>query len=407
MKPWGRRLWRGAGMLLLLVGSVSLTLAQAGDCPAFVQRAIDTVSERCREIGRNQVCYGNNAIDAQFAASVTFALPGDRAGVRDLQHLTTAPLLPDENIWGVAVLALQANLPDNLPGENATFIVFGDTELTPTNSADVPAGYAAPMQAFNLTTRIGGIDCAEVPESGLLVQAPQDTTVNFMINGVEVSVGSSAMLQVDGEDLTVDTIEGFVQVTSDGATEVAGEGVTVRVPRGRRPLRAAITRSLRVRNAPWRLLPRPVRANPPRPDGQTVHLNRCFYANPRRAANNPVSVQAGEPLVLRFTIPEASLDIARVIQRRASTQLSINDTPTPPYTRIGPWRGEGGEFGDYFGIEFYWLIDSVEAGTLRIELESRSLTGRPIQTGIDGPDEDSEPDVIPAQRKIYCAIQAG
>lgn len=404
MKRWGRWLVRGAGLGLLLLGSVSAALTQAADCPAFVEQAIDKVSTRCGAVGRNQVCYGNDAIDAEFATSVTFALPGDRAGVRDLRHLTTAPLLPETGTWGVAVLALQADLPDNLPGENATFIVFGDTELTP---ADAPAGYSAPMQAFNLTTRIGGIDCAEVPDSGLLVQAPEETTVNFLINGVEVSVGSSALLQVDGADLTVDTIEGFVQVTAAGATEVAGEGVSVRVPRGRRPLRAALTRSLRVRNAPWRLLPRQVRANPPRPDGQTVDLNACFYASARRAASNPVSVRAGEPLVLRFTIPEASLEIARVIQRRASNQLSINGVATPPYTRIGPWRGDAGQFGDYFGIEFYWLIDGVAAGTQRIELESRSLTGRPIHTGVDGPDADSEPDVIPALRRVYCAVQAG
>lgn len=405
MKRLGRGLWRMGGMLLLTLGAAGAALAQA-DCPSFVQQAIDTVGERCGDVGRNQVCYGNRAIDAQFGASVTFALPGDRAGVRDLLHLTTAPLLPDDNTWGVAVLSLQANLPDNLPGENATFIVFGDTELTPAE-ADAPDGYSAPMQTFNLSTRIGSINCEEVPDSGLLVQAPEDTTVNFMINGVEVSVGSSAMLQVDGDDLTVDTIEGFVQVTSDGATEVAGEGVSVRVPRGRRPLRAAITRSLRVRNAPWRLLPRQVRANPPRPDGQTVNLNQCFFANAQRAARNPVTVKAGEPLVLRFAVPEASLEIARVIQRRASTQLSINGVPTLPYTRIGPWRGEQTEYGDHFGIEFYWLVEAPTAGLMRVELESRSLNGRPIFTGIDGPDEDSEPDVIPAQRRVFCAVQVG
>ncbi|MCC6802765.1 MAG: hypothetical protein IT319_07765, partial [Anaerolineae bacterium] len=288
--------------------------------------------------------------------------------------------------------------------QNATFIIFGDTELTP---ADAPPDYQAPMQAFSLSTRISGIDCEEVPDSGLLVQVPEETTVNFLINGVEVKVGSSAFIQVDGDDLTVDTVEGMVEVTSDGATEVVGEGLSVRVPRGRRPLRAAITRSLRVRNAPWRLLPRQVRAFPPPPDGQVVDLNQCVYANAQRAAQNPVSVRAGAPLVLRFTIPQISADLARILQRQTRSQLFINGDETAPYTRLGPWRGENDEFGEAVGMKFFWLIDAPQAGDYRVMLESTTVSGRPISTGIDGPDPDNAPEVIPAQRRIFCLVQVG
>lgn len=381
--------------------SVSLAVAQATDCPAFVEQAMDTVGATCGSLGRNEVCYGSTSIDAQFAADVPFDIPGDRAGVLDLQRLTTAPLLPDQNVWGVAVLSLQANLPDSLPGQNATFVVFGDTELTP----DTEPGYDAPLQAFTLTTTLSGLDCNDVADSGVLVQAPENTTVNFMINGVEVSVGSSALLQIDAGDLVVDTVEGFVQVTSGGATEVVGEGLTTRARRGRRPLRAVITRSRRVLNAPWRLLPRPVRAFPPVPAGQTVSLNDCFYANAQRAAQNPVTVSAGQDVVLRLSIAHASLDIARILQQRTSNQLSINGEATPPYTRIGPWHGNSDEYGASLGIEWYWLIPAPEAGSLRILLESRTNNGRPIVTGIDGADADSEPEIIPAQRRIFCLVQ--
>lgn len=399
----GRAVGRMCGMSLLLLLSVSIVFAQAADCPAFVDQALDTVGETCAGVGRNQVCYGNSAVDAEFdvASGVSFTIPGDRANVFDLQHLATAPLLPAENVWGVAVLALQANLPDALPGQNATFIVFGDTEMTP---ADAATGYEAPMQAFSLNTRISGVDCQEVPESGLLVQVPEETTVNFLINGVEIRVGSSALLQTDAGDLTVDTVEGVVEVTSDGATELAGEGVTVRVPRGRRPLRAVLNRSARVRNAPWRLLPREVRAFPPPPDGQHVDLNQCLYQNAQRAAQNPVSAHAGEPVVLRFSIPQESVELARIIQRQTRNQLFINGTSTPPYTRVGPWRGEADEYGGAFGIDFYWLLGAPEAGDYRIALDSESLTGRPIMTGIDGPDPDNAPEIIPPHRRIYCLL---
>src|SRR5215217_7779508 len=74
----------GSACLLLLL-SVSVALAQT-TCPALVEQAMNTVNETCASMGRNQVCYGNTSIDAEFAtADVNFALPGDRASVLDLQ----------------------------------------------------------------------------------------------------------------------------------------------------------------------------------------------------------------------------------------------------------------------------------------------------------------------------------
>jgi hypothetical protein len=406
MTHWRKTLERkllqlgSTGVLLLL--TVSIALAQT-TCPALVETALNTVSETCASMGRNQVCYGNTAIDAEFeTAEVSFEHPGDRADVVGLQRLATAPLQPETNTWGVAVMAVQANLPDNLPGENATFILFGDTEIAP---ADAPEGYEAPMQAFSLTTRIGGITCDEVPESGLLVQAPQNTTVNFIINDAEITVGSSALLQVEGDEMSIDTIEGFVEVTSAGATEVVGEGLSTRIRRGQRPQRAAMIRAARVLNAPWRLLPRPVRAAPLVPEGQRVNLNDCLRINRARAMQNAVQVRAGEPIALRFSIPHQSLELARIIQQRTNAQLNINGIATPPYTRIGPWRGENSEYGDHFGIELYWLVDTQAGGNIFITYEMETRSGQPINTGIDGPDADSEPEVIPARQRLFCLLE--
>lgn len=399
---------RSVGMLVLSLLTIGRVVAQGFDCPTYVDQALDAVSAACETLGRNQVCYGNNAVDAEFDAAnvpASFVHPGDRANVRGLERLTTAPLAPDHSTWGVAVMALQANLPDATPGQNVTFILFGDADVTPDESTS--ADYASPMQAFRLSTRITGVSCQDVPESGMLVQAPDATTVTFSINGVDVKVGSSAMLQTDGEDLTVDTIEGFVEVTSQGATEVAGEGTSVRVPRGRRPLRAAITRAERLLRAPWRLLPRRVEVLPPPPAGQIVELNDCFAPSAQRAIRNPVRVSAGQPVVLRVRILHQSLELARIIQRQTRTTLSIEGQPSPPYTRIGPWRGDVPGQDDDFGMEFYWLVADPPSGFLSVELTSQTLSGRAIQTGIDGPDPDNQPEIIPARRRLFCAVQVG
>ncbi len=394
------------GWLLMIVflSGVSLIVAQSDSCPTFVEAALDAAAESCGALGRNQICYGNNAITAEFSETAgRFEVPGDRADVVDLMRLTTAPLAPDAQTWGVAMMALQADLPDVVVGQLVTFILFGNAAVEPDASA---AGYDAPMQAFRLSTHFTGISCDDVPESGLLVQAPEATTVNFLINGVEVKVGSTAMLQMDGDDLTVNTIEGFVEITSAGATEVVGEGLSARVRRGQRPIRAAITHARQVERAPWRLLPRRLRVFPPPPQGQTVSLNDCFAPTARAAARSPVWVRAGESVVLRFAIPHDSLELARIIHQELTNTLRINGQAQRIYTRLGPWRGVRDEYGEGFGVEFYWLIEAPLAGDLRIDLSSRSNSGLPIETGVDGPDADRRPETLPAFRQINCLVRA-
>lgn len=396
--------WLAACMaaLLLLAGGAQ-GQGPAPTCPAFVEEALTAVSSACASLGRNQVCFGHDSIEAEFQQSIPFAQPGDLANVADLRRLATAPLQPQAGTWGVAMLAVQANLPDSLPGQNATFIVFGDAEMTP-QASDT---HRAPMQAFRLETNITGLECDDVPESGMLVQAPADTEINLQINDVEVKVGSSALLQIEGGDLNVDTIEGYVQVTAAGTSEVAGEGVSVRVPRGGQPVRAALTRARRVSRAPWRLLPRPVAALPPVPDGQQVTLNDCLTpAN--RAGRTPITLAAepNAPIVLNFSVPFANLALARLIRDNVQNRLTIDDQAAPPLTRVGPWRGPDAAPGSPLLLELYWLIPPQAPGTLiRLELNSRTVTGQPIDTGYDGPDRDRQPEIIPAQRRITCQIR--
>ncbi len=109
------------------------TLAQDDEaCPIMVEEALTAVGEACVALGRNQACYGHNLVAVtRFDNTTTenFTNTGDTIDITQLASLTTAPMNIDENIWGVAMLALQANLPDTLPGQNVTFIIYGDAEL--------------------------------------------------------------------------------------------------------------------------------------------------------------------------------------------------------------------------------------------------------------------------------------
>jgi hypothetical protein len=329
------------GLLVLPAG----ILAQEDRCPALVEEALAIVDDACTGLGRNQACYGHTLVTVtrfDGAPVEDFVEGGDITDVTQMASLTTAPLDVSENIWGIALLALQANLPGTLPGQNVTFIVYGDAELVSAvppevqasppsvlnaqatrivnvrsgpgtgyavigalssstkvkvsgrnaagdwlftafegNSAwvyaplltidgdmdmltivDADAGvesaYTAPMQAFRFTSGISQSACEEAPRDGLLVQAPTDTTVRFMINSVEIEVGSTALLFAEDDMVSVNTFDGMVNVTAANETQTAEPGFQVSAAANIPPSKPEPYDYEAVRTAPVNLLPEPV-----------------------------------------------------------------------------------------------------------------------------------------------------
>ncbi len=118
------------GFLLLLC--VVPVLAQTSDCPTIVQSAIQAVENLCAGTGLNQACYGNLSLKAEPQAGVTsfvFDKPGDKTRVANLKTLQVDPFDDVKQAWGVALMRLQANLPDTLPGQSVSFLVFGNVTL--------------------------------------------------------------------------------------------------------------------------------------------------------------------------------------------------------------------------------------------------------------------------------------
>lgn len=117
-------------MIILLFVATSVW-TQDDTCPTLVQSALDTVITSCEAVGRNQVCYGNVYLAATLtddAPDLTFENPGDLADVIHVDSLQLSVLnTPDE--WGIALMKLQANLPDTLPGQNVTMLLFGDVYI--------------------------------------------------------------------------------------------------------------------------------------------------------------------------------------------------------------------------------------------------------------------------------------
>lgn len=203
------------------------TAQVATTCPALVQQALDAVDTACQNTGRNQVCYGNISLTAQAregASSFTFDSPGDLANLGSIQSLRLSSMDIATQAWGVALMRVQANLPDTVPGQNLTFLLFGDVQL---ENEGVNDG----VQSFYFQSGVGDAPCAEAPESGILIQTPQGAgLVSFRLNDVDISLGSTAYVQAQPDsDLTFSVVEGQAQVTAQGVTEIVPAGNQTRV----------------------------------------------------------------------------------------------------------------------------------------------------------------------------------
>ncbi|MCL4252884.1 MAG: LysM peptidoglycan-binding domain-containing protein [Anaerolineae bacterium] len=125
------------------------SMAQPNECADLVERAILALEDNCDSLDRNSACYGYNAVSAVFSQVVPtdyFTRPADKAGLLDLLSIQTAPLDVDTDRWGIAVMSMQANLPNTLPGQAVTVLLLGDSMVeNRVNPSDV-APIATPVE---------------------------------------------------------------------------------------------------------------------------------------------------------------------------------------------------------------------------------------------------------------------
>ena len=216
----------------LIIVSVSSTVAQ--QCLSIVTEALARAAEDCTLTERNEVCYGYiNVIALPNADADTFDFDeqGDIAPFEQIGVMELSPFNEATAEWGVVIARVQAQLPDTLPGQNVTIVFFGGVSLQ-NEGVDV-----AGVQAFRFETGIGAERCIGLPPDGIIIDTPDDATLlTFGINGVEVTLGSTAFLQTfspEGSDealLRIGMLEGLGFITADGQTTRIADGEETTIP---------------------------------------------------------------------------------------------------------------------------------------------------------------------------------
>jgi hypothetical protein len=156
------------------------------------------------------------------------------------------------------------------------------------------------MQAFSLKTGITGISCEEAPPSVLVIQAPLQTTLQITVNGLQLNISSTVVIQSNVQDgMQIGVIDGSVE-TDDGvqiptgftanyALDITGQGILG----GTRDLRPFNGQELAqwapLANIPSSLLHYPV-------DIPTLAEINTFVQGVRAAGTPAPAVPVGTPL---------------------------------------------------------------------------------------------------------------
>ena len=117
---------------LLLVFALLTADAQEAVCNEIVAQALLDLSEKCADFERNSLCYGHSRVDASFAEESglsEFDTSGSRAPLTQLESLQTSGLDVGNGHWGLAIMNLQANLPQSRPGSGVIILLGGDAAL--------------------------------------------------------------------------------------------------------------------------------------------------------------------------------------------------------------------------------------------------------------------------------------
>jgi hypothetical protein len=212
---------------MLPVGAgARLTATAAADCQRLIDQAMQMSEDLCEQIGPNQVCYGNNTLEAELipGAGFSFSQRGDLIQVQELLRLSASPLDLSRQEWGIAIFRVTANLPRSLPGENVTLVVFGNTTLDNTSRN---------LESFYFSSELGQVVCEQVPFDGILITMPVGTGIRFIVNGAELTLMGSASLRANaGGEMVVSVYEGSASIVADGHVVYFGAGQSVSVPLG-------------------------------------------------------------------------------------------------------------------------------------------------------------------------------
>lgn len=223
--------------------------SSAAQCDALVQEAMQEIANACVNIGRNEVCYGNDQISATLKDdSLFFEARGDIVPVDAIEAIITRPADPESGEWGVALMDIQADLPADSDG-SVRIVLLGGVNVAPALEEPVeelPTCQFTNSANDNLNMRIGpGTNFRVVDildRDATLDVYGQDASGEWLRSSRGWVFAELGDLTCAGEDLTVmeSTQDAYVapmqsftlQVDEAAECQTAPAGLLIQSPEG-------------------------------------------------------------------------------------------------------------------------------------------------------------------------------
>ncbi|MBK9123169.1 MAG: hypothetical protein IPM16_08620 [Chloroflexi bacterium] len=242
------------GFALALESSAQTAPPQAS-CSALVLEALAATDRQCSDTARNHACYGhvlNTAVPQPDAPDLIFEAQGHKVPLDDVQILDLSPLDVDSSHWGVVLIQAQASLPDTLPGQNVTFVLFGDVEVENAvgNALDYRADVTAtamvlprPGDERTILARLTAGSAVYAsgkyvdPHGELWVRVGQqrDASVTGWVTGRALSTAFDRLPDIDPNAFRPRPMQAFYFRTGIGrptCAEAPRDGMVIQSPRG-------------------------------------------------------------------------------------------------------------------------------------------------------------------------------
>lgn len=170
-KPWSMLI--GAVMLMSWMVLMPPSPVHAQSCTPTIEAFYNATTNVCRRIGLGEACYGSDWVNAT-PSNLRFNTQGKLVGIAALSNIQT------QATTGSVLMYARSN------AQPVKIIAFGNTS----SNAQGTSG-----QVFTLRPGASGNVCQST-KSGMLLQSPQQG--NLTINGVQIELGSTAFVSVDG-----------------------------------------------------------------------------------------------------------------------------------------------------------------------------------------------------------------
>lgn len=231
------------------------------------------------------------------------------------------------------------------------------------------AAFSSPMQRFDITAG-GASPCTGIPPSGILFQTPPETSANFAINGVELTLFDTVVVRQNPDTgaLRMTTVDGGVRVLNTSSEEkpavapgftletLAGEALPEEPPRNSYD---------DTRDLPLALLPRQV--NFSFPESAFYFVRECLTRTDDGFEDAPVAADSAILFSVSVLLPDEAA--ARAARESGVIALTLDDQPVRLWAQSGPFAVPS-ESGTEYYIDWLYYVPAQAVGTYALALSA-------------------------------------